>query len=266
MRRRRRRMIEGGQQTLGRRLADSARPQFSANPLAPDLVQLVDRDERLVVETCRHSERLQHAAQQTAMVDANDEVGEPELPQHVAHGATDFRLDNRRGRADGVDVALIELTEAAARRPVGAPDRLDLIALEEPRQLAAMLGDHPRERHRQVVAQGQVGLARGLVLAAAEHFENELVAFFPVLAGQRLDVLEGRSLERLEPVPAIGPLDDADHECSATDVVGEEVAHAARRPGVLRHQRPGTHAAPEPGLAALRRHVSRNRFRRHCIR
>ena len=66
---------------------------------------------------------------------------------------------SHRRRADRIDVALVELAEAALLRPVGPPHRLDLIALEEPRQLRAVLGDDPRQRHRQVVAQRQVRLA-----------------------------------------------------------------------------------------------------------
>ena len=137
------------------------------------------------------------------MVHADDEVAGTRAAQHVADRGADLRLDNRRRRADGVDVALIELAKPPARRPIRPPHRLNLIALEEPRQLAAMFGDDARERHGQVVAKREIGFARRLVLAAAQHFENELVAFFAVLAGQRLDVLERRRLERLEPVSPV---------------------------------------------------------------
>ena len=60
----------------------------------------------------------------------------PSVVEHVADGGAQLRLGDRRRRADGVDVALVELAEAALARPVGAPDRLDLVALEELRQLA----------------------------------------------------------------------------------------------------------------------------------
>ena len=91
-----------------------------------------------------------------------------------------------------------------------------------------MLGDHPRERHREVVAQRQVGFARRLVLAAAQHLEYELGAFVAVLARQGLDVLERRRLERLEPVAPVHVLHDADDVVAAPDIVGEKIAHAAR--------------------------------------
>ena len=136
-------------------------------------------------------------------------------------------FDDRRRRADRVDVALIELAEPPARRAIGAPHRLNLIALEELRQLVLILRDDARERHGQVVAQREIGLAARLVLAALENLENELVAFFAVLAEQRLDVLERGRLERLEPVALVHLANDADHVLAATDVVGQEVARPA---------------------------------------
>ena len=93
-----------------------------------------------------------------------------------------------------------------------------------------MLGDDAGERHRQVVAQRQVGLARRLVLAAAQHLENELVAFFAVLARQRLDVLERRRLQRLEAVAAVDVLDDTDDVFAAAHVLRQEIAHPTRGP------------------------------------
>jgi hypothetical protein len=88
--------------------------------------------------------------------------------------------------------------------------------------------DDARERHREVVAQGKIGLARRLVLAAPQHLENELVAFFAVLAGQRLDVLERRRLERLEAVAAVDVLDDSDDVFAAAHVLRQEIAHPSR--------------------------------------
>jgi hypothetical protein len=77
---------------------------------------------------------------------------------------------------------LIELTEPSARRTIGAPDRLNLVALEESRQLRLMLRDNASERHGQVVAQRKVGLSCGFVLAALENLENELGPLVAVLA------------------------------------------------------------------------------------
>ena len=145
-----------------------------------------------------------------------------------ATAAHNFDLDHQRTRSDGIDVALVELTKPAARRTVGAPDRLNLVALEEPAQRATMLGDDPRQRHGQVVAQRQIRFTRRLVLAAAKHFENQLRALVAVLAGERLDVLERGCFERLEAIAPIHVLDDADHVAAAAHVAGQEIAHAAR--------------------------------------
>ena len=93
-----------------------------------------------------------------------------------------FGFDDRRGRPDRVDVALVELAEAAARRAIRPPHGLNLVPLEELRQLRLVLRDDARERHRQVVAQRQVGLAARLVLAALQDLEDELIALFAVLA------------------------------------------------------------------------------------
>ena len=183
-----------------------------------------------------NAEALEHAPEQHAVVETHHEVGEAERAQHVAHRRAHLRFDDRRARTDRVDVALIELTEAATRRAVRAPDGLNLVALEEARQLSAVLRDDARERHRQVVAQGQVRFARRLVLSAPQHFENELRAFLAILPRQRLDVLERRRLERLEPVSPVNGLDDADDVVAASYILGEKVTHAARGARVLWHK------------------------------
>ncbi len=184
----------------------------------------------------RNAEALEHAAEQDAVIEADHEVGEAERAQHVAHRRAHLNFDDRRARADRVDVALIELTESAARRAVGAPHRLNLIALEEARQLAAVLGHDARERHRQVVAQGQVCFAGRLVLTSPQDLENQLRAFLAILPRQGLDVLERRRLERLEPISPINGLDDIDDVVAASHILGEKVTHAARGARLLWHK------------------------------
>ena len=181
----------------------------------------------------------QHPVEQRAMVEADGEIRESQCGQRLAGGSAELGLDQQRRRADGVDVALVELAEPAARGAIGAPHRLDLVALEELRQRRAVLGHHARERHGQVVAQRQVGLARGGVLAALEDLEDELIALVAVLAEQRLDVLDSRRLERLEAVALVDALDDVDDEGAAAEVGRQEVAHPARGLG-RRHERLGT--------------------------
>ena len=208
--------------------------------------------------------RVQDRAQQIAVVQANREVGEAEREQRLARGRADLGLDHRRRRAEDVHVALVELAEAAARRPVGAPHRLDLVALEEARQVA-VLGDDARERHRQVVAQRQVGELALLVgalgrpvegtlqlRAALEDAEDQLVALLAVLAEERLEVLDCRGLERLEAEALVDRGNRLDHEAPAADVAGQEVAHPARGlGGGFRHQ------SVDPGPTTRRSGLSR---------
>ena len=50
----------------------------------------------------------------------------------------------------------------------------------------------------------------------------------PYLPEQRLDVLERRRLERLEPVALVHVAHDADDVLAAADIVGQKIARAAR--------------------------------------
>ena len=78
---------------------------------------------------------------------------------------------------------------------------MNLVALEELRQLPRCSGDDARQRHGEVVPQREVGFARlTAFLPALEDLENQPIAFLAVLAEQRLDVLDRRRLERLEAV------------------------------------------------------------------
>ncbi len=155
----------------------------------------------------------------------------PRRVKHLADRAEDLRLDDGRGRPDGVDVALVELAEPSARWTIGAPHRLNLIALEELRQLVLILRDDAREWDGQVVAEREVRLPRRLVLAAAQDLENELVAFLAVLAEQRLDVLERRRLERLEPVAFVHVAHDADDVLAPASSLAESRGFSAGRTG-----------------------------------
>ena len=115
----------------------------SNTPSASDLVELVDaRRARRRAAAARHAGSLE----QRRAAARDDSAGsskssKPSLRQHLADRREEFRLDDRRRRSDRVDVALIELAEPSARRPVRAPDRLNLIALEELRQLVLILRD-----------------------------------------------------------------------------------------------------------------------------
>ena len=144
---------------------------------------------------------VQESRQHPPVIQPDREIAKAQRDQHVADRGAQLGLDHHRARTDRIHVALVELAEAAARRPIGAPHGLNLIPLEELRQLAAILGDNACERHRQIVTKRKIGFPGRFMLAAAEHLENQLVAFFAVLPRERLDVLQRRRLERLEAVP-----------------------------------------------------------------
>jgi hypothetical protein len=73
------------------------------------------------------------------------------------------------------------------------------------------------------------------VLSAPQDLEDELVALVAVLSQQRIDVLDGGRLERLEPVAIVNIPDDADDIVAPPDVLRQEIAHPAR--GLRRHHR-----------------------------
>src|SRR5262245_53243400 len=108
------------------------------------------------------------------MIQTDDEVIESEPNQNVIHRRQKFHFDEDRCGADCIDVALVELTKAAFLRPIGSPYRLNLIALEESWEIVLVLRGHTGERHRQVVAQSEVGLPACLVLSTPQNLENEL--------------------------------------------------------------------------------------------
>src|SRR6266498_1543066 len=118
------------------------------------------------------------------MIYSNHKITEAQRDQGITGGGDQFRLDDHRFRSQHIDVALIELAKAAARRTICAPDRLNLIALKKLWQLVLILSDDASEWDRQVITQRQIGLASLFMLTALENFEDELVALFPILAHQ----------------------------------------------------------------------------------
>src|SRR2546423_3531066 len=177
----------------------------------------------------RHSGLIKNTGQDLSMIQTNGEVIESKRNQRIACRGDQFRLYDHRTRAEYIDVALIELPEAPPRGTIGAPNGLNLIAFEKLRQIVLILRDDARERNRQIVAQREIGLAGLFMLAALENFEDELIAFFTVLAHQGLDIFDRRSLQRLETVPLVNLFNNADHMLALAHVGRQRVPHTARR-------------------------------------
>ncbi len=212
---------------------NAARDELLLDTFASDLVQLVDRDERVSLQRRWHAGGLEQRPQQLAVIEPDDEVVKAESLKHLADRGQDLHFDEQRRRPQRVDVALVELAEPAARRAIRTPHRLNLVALEESRQLVLVLRDDARERDRQIVPKRKIRFAGVLVLAALEDLEDQLVAFLAVLPQQRLNVLEGGRLERFEPVLLVHVADDTNHVFATAYLVWKEIACSAR--GFSRH-------------------------------
>ena len=110
---------------------DSPALQLGQHLVGPNLVELVDHHQRVAVLGRLDTAALEQRGQHPAVVHADLEGLETEAAEDLADGGEQFDLDHRRRRADRVDVALIELAEPAAGRPVGTPHRLNLVPLED---------------------------------------------------------------------------------------------------------------------------------------
>ena len=105
-------------------------------------------------------------------------------------------------------------------------------------QLAAVARVEARERHREVVAQAQVGELRRVVggrsdgvgvEAALEHVVGELLVVAADAGVEAGVLLHDGGLDLVEAVHPVAVADDGEHALAAGLVGGEEVAHAARR-------------------------------------
>ena len=144
-------------------------------------------------------------------------------------------------------------SEPALLGAVGPPDRLNLVAAEHRRQLGAVFGGHPRERHGQVVTESELGEVRRLdpvagerprkPFAPVEHAVDEPVPLLAVLAEQRREPLHRRGLERHEAVRPEAGLDPADRLPPPQRRRRQVVPHPADRlRGNAAHGSPGGYA------------------------
>jgi hypothetical protein len=107
--------------------------------------------------------------------------------------------------ADRIEIALHELAIPSGLRVLAAPHRGNVVPLERQPQLLRMLGDEPRQRHGEIEPQAHVAAA--VILKAVEL----LVGFLAPFAGEDLEVLKRRRVDRPESIGAIDPprrLDD----------------------------------------------------------
>ena len=216
------------QQSGRRGNAHSPGSELGNHHVRLNLPELVDRDESGVVLRLGDAVQIEQRGQQPPVIQTNHEIVKAEPAKNFADGREQIDLDDQGRRTDRVDVALIELTKSPARGAIGAPDRLNLIALEELRQLVLILRHDTGERHRQIVPEREIRFPAGLVLAALQNLENELVALVTIFAKQRLDVLERRRFERLEAISLVHIAHDADNVLPPAYFLWEKIARPSR--------------------------------------
>src|SRR5688500_11320052 len=95
----------------------------------------------------------QQARENRSVIQQDSVICESQTRHDFADRRQELRLDDERRRSDRIDIALEELAESPARGAIRTPDRLNLIPLEELRQLVLILRDDPRQWNSQVVAQ-----------------------------------------------------------------------------------------------------------------
>lgn len=150
------------------------------------------------LQVLRDVVRLQQAEQRVPGVHQEAELRDAECREGIVESYDDFGIGQRRRRADDVEVALDELPEPSLPGAVRPPDRSDGVSLVRHGELAAVRRRGAGQGNREVVPQREIRLPARFVFATAEDLEDELVALVAVLAGEHVETLEGRCLERLE--------------------------------------------------------------------
>ncbi|GMA96140.1 hypothetical protein GCM10025881_29640 [Pseudolysinimonas kribbensis] len=222
---------------------ETALAQLLDDAVLPDLVELVDRDERLLVLGGREAERLEHPDQQPPVVDAHERALEPQPVDRVERRDEQLGLGAHRRLPDDVDVALHELAVAALLRALGPPHRSDLDAAEHRRQFRAVARVEPRERHGQVEPQAEVDeverLGGGLQVVVRQpallDAEGELLVVTPEPRVQARTVLRDGRLDLVEAVGAIAVPDDREQPFAMRLLRRQEVAHSPGRIDGVRH-------------------------------
>src|SRR5438477_8857656 len=101
----------------------------------------------------RYAGLIENAGQDLSMIQTNREVIESQRHQRITGCRNQLSFDDHRFRPKDIDIALIKLAKAPTRGTIGAPDGLNLIALEKLWQLVLILGDDAGERNCQIVTQ-----------------------------------------------------------------------------------------------------------------
>ena len=116
-------------------------------------------------------------------------ITKPQSLKNLRASSQHFCLDNLAAGADDIQIALVELAVAPLGRPIGAVDGLNLVALKETGQFAAVFGHHTRQRHGEIIAHTgianavfcrAIGQGRGQLVTPFQDAKDQLVAFFAI--------------------------------------------------------------------------------------
>ena len=221
--------------------AETFARQRLAHVLLAALVELVDlaQHQRLQLAV-GDALRLEEAAHQLAVVELDGERADVEFGEHRVDHRRDLGVEAHAQRvlADHVDVALVELAEAAALRALAAVHALHLVAAERERQFVLVLGDVARQRHGQVEAQRQFGLAFALPfggLAERTGGLHEIDLALGLAAGlgqQDVGQLHHRRFHRQEAETLVIAADHVQHALEGDLVGGQQLHDPGRGAGL----------------------------------
>ncbi|OEI69360.1 hypothetical protein Cus16_1204 [Curtobacterium sp. ER1/6] len=223
------RVLEPGQ------LGAGGLAQFGGDPVRPDLVELVDRDEgTLRGGGVDDAPRPEQRRQDPPVVDPDGRARDAEGVEGRGRRADQLDLGELPGLAEHVDVALHELAVAPLLRTLGAPHGCDLHRPEHRRELGTVRGVEAGERDGEVEPEPEVcEVERSLGTAhvvrrepALHHGERELLVVAAEAGVQAGGLLDDRRLDLVEPVLRVHAADDSEDVLPSCLVRGEVVSHA----------------------------------------
>ncbi len=218
------------------------------------LVELVDlaQHQRLALAV-GDALGLEETPHQLAVVELDGEPADTQIAEDRVDHRQDLGVeaDVQRILADHVDVALVELAEAATLGTLATVDPLDLIATERERQFVLVLGHVAGQRHGQVEAQRQFrqpfgGARLGLGQGASGLHEIDLA--FGLAAGfgqQGFRQLEHRRFHRQEAEALVITADGVQHALERDLLARQQFHHSGRRAWLDQAETPGERPVTE---------------------
>jgi len=225
---------------LGRNLEALAHQRF-AHVICAALVQLVHFAQHgQLALAFGHAQAFEETAHQLAVVQLDAEITDAQLGEHGVDDGQHFSVvaDAQAVLADHVDVALVELAEAATLGTLAAVHALRLVAAEREGQLVLVLGHVAGQRHGQVETQrhlrqravarfGGVGQRTGGL-----HEVHLALGLATGLGQQDVGQLEHRRFHRQEPEALVVAADDVQHALERNLLARQQFKGAGRGTGL----------------------------------